>query len=536
MGLKLYNTLSRKTEAFEPLHEGRVGMYVCGPTVYGHAHLGHAKSYVSFDVLVRYLRHLGYSVTYIQNITDVGHLTDDADAGEDKLAVAARKEHKHPMALAEYYAASYFADMDRLQCVRPDISPRATGHVPEQIALAKRLVEKGYAYEVNGSVYFEVAKFPRYGRLSGRSVEEMQAGARVEVAAEKRHPADFALWKKAEPNHIMQWESPWGMGYPGWHLECSVMSMKYLGETIDIHGGGIENQFPHHECEIAQSEAANGVPFVRYWLHNNMVTVNGQKMGKSLGNFITLKALFSGDHETLSRAYDPLAVRQLILQSHYRSPIDFSDAALTAAQSGYDKITECVKRLRRRIPQHQGSRVDQNVQQKLAGHKQKFEEAMSNDLNTSVALSVIFDMVRLTDELLREQATTGGTLSEVESLFMRLGRDVLGIVMDEYPGTYSDKEEVLSDLEILNGIRVIARRNKDYGLADALRDYLGASGIVFHDTSMFRDTPDDGHLDLELEEWGKGRYAFLQEKDRTEKAEEAKKRILSEIEKLFEQK
>ena len=294
--------------------------------MYGHAHLGHAKSYVSFDVLVRYLRYLGYSVTYVQNITDVGHLTDDADAGEDKIAKAARKERKHPMELAEYYTRSYFEDMDKLNCFRPDISPRASGHIIEQIELVKILLEKGFAYEVNGSVYFDVAKFPDYGKLSGRNVEEMLAGARVEVSPEKRNPVDFALWKKAEPNHIMQWPSPWGMGYPGWHLECSAMSTKYLGQPFDIHGGGMENKFPHHECEIAQSEAAHGVQFVRTWVHNNMVTVDGQKMGKSLGNFITLKQAFAGTHEKLSRAYEPLAVRQLVLSSHYRSPLDFSDA------------------------------------------------------------------------------------------------------------------------------------------------------------------------------------------------------------------
>ena len=483
MGLKLYNTLSRKTEVFAPLHEGRVGIYVCGPTVYGHAHLGHAKSYVSFDVLVRYLRYLGYSVTYVQNITDVGHLTDDADAGEDKLAVAARKEHKHPMALAEYYAASYFADMDRLQCVRPDISPRATGHVPEQIALAKRLVEKGYAYEVNGSVYFEVAKFPRYGRLSGRSVEEMQAGARVEVAAEKRRPADFALWKKAEPNHIMQWESPWGMGYPGWHLECSVMSMKYLGETIDIHGGGIENQFPHHECEIAQSEAANGVPFVRYWLHNNMVTVNGQKMGKSLGNFITLKALFSGEHETLSRAYDPLAVRQLILQSHYRSPIDFSDAALTAAQSGYDRISEAVIALRKQVGQAGEAGVDASVVAELEKLKGRFVEAMNEDLNTAVALSIMFELVRIANRLLADAAATGGTLKAVGDMFNRLGGDVLGIVREEYPQAAGGDEALLDHLiGLLIQQRQQARAKKDFAAGDAIRNKLTEFGIVLEDS------------------------------------------------------
>jgi cysteinyl-tRNA synthetase len=251
----------------------------------------------------------------VQNITDVGHLTDDADEGEDKLAKQAQKEHRHPMAIAEFYTRSYFEDMDALNCLRPDICPRATGHIPEQIELTETLIEKGFAYVVNGSVYFDVTRFPGYGKLSGRNIEEMQAGARIEVNSEKRNAADFALWKKAEPNHIMQWNSPWGRGYPGWHLECSVMSMKYLGTTIDIHGGGIENQFPHHECEIAQSEAANGCPFVKYWVHHNMVTVDGQKMGKSLGNFITLKQIFKEGHERLSRTYDPPAVRQLILQS-----------------------------------------------------------------------------------------------------------------------------------------------------------------------------------------------------------------------------
>lgn len=483
MGLKLHNTLSRKTEEFKPLHEGRVGIYVCGPTVYGHAHLGHAKSYVSFDVLVRYLRYLGYSVTYIQNITDVGHLTDDADSGEDKLAVAARREHKHPMALAEYYTASYFADMDQLQCVRPDISPRATGHIPEQIALVKTLIDKGYAYEVNGSVYFEVAKFPGYGKLSGRSVEDMQAGARVEVSPEKRHPADFALWKKAEPNHIMQWESPWGMGYPGWHLECSVMSMKYLGPTIDIHGGGIENQFPHHECEIAQSEAANGVQFVRYWLHNNMVTVNGQKMGKSLGNFITLKQLFSGQHETLSGAYDPLAVRQLILQSHYRSPIDFSDAALTAAQSGYDRIAEAVIALRKQIGRAKRGAIDASAATELERLKGRFEEAMNDDLNTAVALSVIFELVKLSNRLVAESSVTVETLQAVEDTFNRLGGDVLGIVRKEYPHAAGGDEALVDHLiGLLIQQRQEARKKKDFAAADAIRNKLAEFGIVLEDS------------------------------------------------------
>ncbi|MHC4645558.1 MAG: cysteine--tRNA ligase [Planctomycetota bacterium] len=482
MGLELYNSLTRRKEQFKPLEEGRVGIYVCGPTVYGHAHLGHAKSYVSFDILVRYLRYLGYSVTYVQNITDVGHLTDDADEGEDKIVKAAKKEKKHPMALAEYYTRSYFEDMDKLNCLRPDISPRATGHITEQIELVRTLVEKGYAYEVDGSVYFEVAKFPDYGKLSGRSVDEMLAGARVEVSAQKRAPADFALWKKAEPNHIMQWPSPWGMGYPGWHLECSVMSMKYLGTTIDIHGGGLENQFPHHECEIAQSEAANGVQFVRYWLHNNMVTVDGQKMGKSLNNFITLKGAFSGVHERLLRAYDPLAVRQLILNSHYRSPLDFSDAALFAAQSGYERITEAVTAVRKRMERAAKGDADEKVLNQLTQAKEKFGAAMNDDLNTSIALSVIFELVRLANELIAGSDTTCETFRAVDDMFGRLGGDVLGIVRDDYPRAAGADEEIVDKMAaILIEQRSDARKRKDYAAADAIRDKLNDVGIVLED-------------------------------------------------------
>jgi len=483
MSFEIYNTLTRKQEEFKPLEPGRAGVYVCGPTVYGHAHLGHAKSYISFDILVRYLRYLGYSVSYIQNITDVGHLTDDADAGDDKLAVAAAREKKHPMAIAEYYTRSFLADMDKLNCLRPDISPRATGHIPEQIELVEKLLDKGYAYEANGSVYFDVSKFSDYGKLSGRNVDDMQAGARVEVSADKKHPADFALWKKAEANHIMQWKSPWGMGYPGWHLECSVMSMKYLGETIDIHGGGLENQFPHHDCEIAQSEAANGVQFVRYWMHNNMVTVDGQKMGKSLNNFITLKQVFDGSHERLSRAYSPVAARQLVLNSHYRSPLDFSDAALTAAQSGSDKITTAVMALRKAIKSSPSGKADEKLQAQLEQARSKFEKAMNDDLNTSVALSVIFDLVRITHELLNDAGATAETLVSVDDMFTRLGGDVLGIVMDEYPQACASDDELLDYL--IGAIieqRNNARKNKDFKTSDEIRDRLARLGIVLEDS------------------------------------------------------
>ncbi|MHC4617607.1 MAG: cysteine--tRNA ligase [Planctomycetota bacterium] len=481
MSLQLYNSLTRSKGEFKPLKKGRVGIYVCGPTVYGHAHLGHAKSYVSFDVLIRYLRYLGYGVTYVQNITDVGHLTDDADEGEDKVAAAARREKKHPMAVAEYYTRSYFDDMDKLNCVRPDISPRASGHITEQIDLVKVLLEKGCAYEVNGSVYFDVSKFPAYGRLSGRNVEEMMAGARVEVSPDKRSPVDFALWKKAEANHIMQWPSPWGMGYPGWHLECSVMSMKYLGKTLDIHGGGLENKFPHHECEIAQSEAANGVQFVRHWVHHNMVTVDGQKMGKSLNNFVTLKQAFSGAHERLTRAYDPLAIRQLILNSHYRSPLDFSDAALFAAQSGYEKITETVKTVRKRALKAPKGAVDKNVAAELNKLKEKFEAAMNDDLNTSIGLSVLFELVRLANKLLEESATAE-TLSAIQGLFDRLGGDCLGIVKGEYPETGGADEKMVDDLvNILIKERGEARSRKDFAAADGIRGRLSEVGIVLED-------------------------------------------------------
>jgi len=482
MGLQLYNSLTRRKEEFVPLEEGRVGMYVCGPTVYGHAHLGHAKSYVSFDVLARYLRYLGYSVTYVQNITDVGHLTDDADEGEDKIAKAARTEHKHPMALAEYYTRSYFADMDQLNCVRPDISPRASGHIIEQIELVKTLLEKGYAYEVNGSVYFDVPQFKEYGKLSGRNIDEMIAGARVEPSPDKKNPVDFALWKKAEPNHIMQWPSPWGMGFPGWHVECSVMATKYLGRTIDIHGGGLENQFPHHECEIAQSEAANDAPFVRFWLHNNMVTVDGQKMGKSLNNFITLKQAFTGTHERLTRYYEPLAIRQLILNSHYRSPLDFSDAALFAANSGYQKIAETVKALRKQIKTAPEGPLDEDVARRLDECKSKFEEAMNDDLNTAVALSVLFDLVRTANPLLEQGQATRETLGTIDDLFARLGGDVLGVVKDDYAEAGGTSEEAMDKVVgILITQRAEARKAKDFARADGIRASLDAAGIVLED-------------------------------------------------------
>lgn len=481
MGLKLYNSLTRKKEEFKPLKKGHVGIYVCGPTVYGHAHLGHAKSYVSLDCLVRYLKYLGYDVTYVQNITDVGHLLGDANEGEDRMLVAAAREHKHPMAVAEFYARSFFEDMDALNCVRPDISPRASGHIVEQIELVKELLEKDYAYEVNGSVYFDISKFKDYGKLSGRNIEEMQAGARVEVSPDKKHPADFAIWKKAEPNHIMQWPSPWGMGFPGWHLECSVMSTKYLGQPFDIHGGGLDNKFPHHECEIAQAEAATGKQFVKYWVHNNMVTVDGQKMSKSLNNFITLKQAFSGGHERLTRDYDPLAIRQLVLNSHYRSPLDFSDAALFAAQSGYEKLTNAVIAVRKQIKNAPSSRISGDIESRLKALKEKFEAAMNDDLNTAVALSVMFELVALAGDLVADGATRE-TFVAVDNMFTRLGGDVLGIVKDKYDQQSEADSEAFNKLvSVIIEQRNTAKQKKDFAAADALRKKLEETGIVLED-------------------------------------------------------
>lgn len=420
--LHVYNTLTRQREKFAPLDPPRVGMYVCGPTVYGDAHIGHAKSYVSFDVIVRYLRYLGYRVTYIQNITDVGHLTDDADEGEDKVERKAKAERVHPMAVAEMYTRRYFEDMDRLNVLRPDISPRASGHIIEQIELVKRLLAKGHAYEAGGSVYFDVASWPKYGKLSGRTVDQMQAGARVEVSAEKRAPADFALWKRAEPGHIMQWPSPWGMGFPGWHLECSAMSMKYLGESFDIHGGGMENQFPHHEDEIAQAEAATGKPFVRYWLHNNMVTVNGQKMGKSLGNFITLRDAFA--------KWDPMVLRMFILQSHYRSPLDFSDEALDAARTGAERLKRTFSSLIDRGITATESAVSADVTKAVESSTTRFAQAMDDDFSTPLALGAVFDLARETNRHLDSQLCTLDDIALLWSWLMILGGKVLGL---EFP-------------------------------------------------------------------------------------------------------
>ena len=475
MALQVYNTLTRQKEEFKPLREGRVGIYVCGPTVYGHSHIGHAKSYVSFDVIVRYLRYLDYKVLYVQNITDVGHLTDDADEGEDKIEKQSRIDRVHPMQIAEMYTLSYFEDMDALGVYRADIAPRASGHIIEQIELIEHLVRTGFAYASNGSVYFDVPKFAGYGKLSGRSVEDLEAGARIEVNPEKRHPADFALWKKAEPEHIMQWPSPWGQGYPGWHIECSAMSMKYLGQSFDIHGGGLENQFPHHECEIAQSECSTGKPFVKYWLHNNMVTVNGQKMGKSLGNFVTLKDAYG--------KFDPLVVRFFILQSHYRSTLDFSDEALHGAKVGLEKLLNTVRNLQEAIskPEVGGQSIDASID--ISMYKSRFLAAMNDDFNTPQAIAVLFDLARETNALLSlGNSFSGESLRRIENLFSDLGGGVLGVIPRGRGSSKPGDVKLEADLvQFLVNLRGEIRTQKLWTLSDKIRDGLKQLGITIED-------------------------------------------------------
>jgi len=475
MALKFYNSLTKKKEIFVPFHEGQVNMYVCGPTVYDHPHIGHAKSYVSFDVIVRYLRYLGYKVRYIQNITDVGHLTDNADAGEDKILKRAQKERLEPMELVEIYTRSYFEDMDALDNLRPDISPRATAHIPEQIELVEKLIEKGFAYASNGSVYFDVQKFSEYGKLSGRKQEELEAGARIEINPEKRHPSDFALWKKVEPGHIMRWKSPWGEGFPGWHLECSAMSMKYLGTTLDIHGGGLENIFPHHECEIAQSEAANNEPFVRYWLHNNMVTLNGQKMGKSLGNFITLKEAF--------KKYNPLTVRFFILNSHYRSPLDFGNEALDAADKGLERLHNTIINLRERVNLAKDSSVPPEIYNKLEKYKRLFLEAMDEDINTSEAIAVLFDLSKEVNTLLNSgQEISKKCLEDIDSLYQQLGGVILGIIPKSFESAQKGEADALDNvMRVLIDTRNELRMAKQWQLSDFIRNKLTEIGIALDD-------------------------------------------------------
>ncbi|MDZ7716926.1 MAG: cysteine--tRNA ligase [Balneolaceae bacterium] len=470
--LHIYNTLSRSKEKFEPIEDGFVGIYVCGPTVYGDPHLGHAKSYVSFDVVVRYLRYLGYNVRYVQNITDVGHLTDDADQGEDKLQKQARAEKMEPMEIAEKYTYNYFRDMDKLGVLRPDISPRATGHIIEQIEMVKTLIKKDHAYEAEGNVYFDVSSDENYGKLSGRSVEEQESGSRIETASDKRAPEDFALWKKATEGHIMKWPSPWSVGYPGWHVECSAMSTKYLGENFDIHGGGIDNQFPHHECEIAQSEGAFEKPFANYWMHNNMVTLEGQKMGKSLGNAISLPQFFSGDHELLSQAWDPQVIRFFLLQSHYRSTTDFSEDALSGAESGLVNLQNMIRDIMSAEP---GTGDEYN----LDALKQELENKLNDDFNTAQAIAVLFEELKTIRKAINSD-NTPANIDDVKQYLKSFIDDVLGLWPQEKSQAGAGKTEEL--VNMLIDIRNKARHNKNFELADSIRDKLIDMGIELMDS------------------------------------------------------
>jgi cysteinyl-tRNA synthetase len=473
MALTVYNFLTRRREEFTPIHEGFVGLYVCGPTVYGHSHIGHAKVYVSFDVIARYLRHLGYKVRHVRNITDVGHLTDDADEGEDKILRRARQERSEPMQVVEIYMHSFFEDMDALNVLRPDISPRATCHIPEQIGLVQTLLDTGHAYEAGGSIYFDVSSWPEYGKLSGRRVEEQEEGARVAVNPEKQDPADFAVWKKAEPSHILRWPSPWGWGYPGWHLECSVMATKYLGQPFDIHGGGLENIFPHNESEIAQIEAATEERFCNYWLLNNMVTVDGVKMGKSLGNFVTIK-------DALSR-HDAMTIRTFVLSSHYRSPTDFSEEALDAAGRGLERLLGAVGLVRERLRDAPEGEVDAGWSAKLEGYRARFMEAMDDDFGTPQAMAALFDLGRDVNTLLYSgERVSRGTLEAIDTLYRLLGGEVLGIIPDDL-ARQAGGDLVDSLLHLLIDLRQQARQNRNWVEADAIRDRLAALGITVED-------------------------------------------------------
>jgi cysteinyl-tRNA synthetase len=468
--LTVYNTLTRKLEAFEPIHPPFVGMYVCGPTVYDEPHLGHAKSYVSFDVIVRFLRALRYKVRYVQNITDVGHLLGDGQEGEDRILKKARLEKLEPVEVAQKYERHFFRDMDRLNCLRPDISCRATGHITEMIDLVATLIGRGFAYEAEGNVYFDVKRFAEYGKLSGKRLEDLKEGVRVEAAEGKRHPFDFALWKKADAGHLMQWPSKWGRGFPGWHLECSAMSMKYIGESLDIHGGGLDNQFPHHECEIAQSEAATGKPFVKYWLHNNMVTVDGQKMSKSLGNFVAI--------DDLLRKYNAMTVRFFILQGHYRSPQDFSPDALEAAHKGFARLSKTVQSLREKTGD--GSIPPDSLDGRWKDIRSRFFAHLENDFNTSGGISVLFELAKETNDMLGSDAAEAD-LKAASSLFAELGESILGFSFaDPDAGSGSGRGEK-DVLDFVVALRSRLRTQKLWALSDEIRDALSKLGIVIED-------------------------------------------------------
>lgn len=475
--LVVYNTLSRKKEEFEPLNPPFVGMYVCGPTVYGDAHLGHARAALTFDTVFRFLRFLGYKVRYVRNITDVGHLENDSDAGEDKIAKKARLEQLEPMEVAQYYTKRYLDAMDAMNVLRPSIQPTATGHIMEQIDIVKILLEKGYAYESNGSVYFDVNKYNndthKYGILSNRVIDEMIANTReLDGQSEKRNPADFALWKKASPEHIMRWASPWSVGFPGWHLECTAMSRKYLGERFDIHGGGLDLLFPHHESEIAQSVCAFGCEPAKYWLHNNMITIGGQKMGKSLGNFITLNEFFDGKHPKLDKAYSPMTIRFFVLQAHYRSTLDFSNEALSAAEKGMKKLFEAQKNIDA-LPTSDKSSVD------FSALFDKCVEAMCDDFNTPMVIAHLFEITRLINLVAdKKETVTEADKKALKENFAIVFNDILGMKNEQADNSMHIVDSLM---QVILSLRKEARANKDWAKSDMIRDELAKAGIVIKD-------------------------------------------------------
>jgi cysteinyl-tRNA synthetase len=490
--LTVYNTLSRQKELFEPLNPPFVGMYVCGPTVYGDPHLGHARPAITFDMVFRYLLHIGYKVRYVRNITDVGHLESDHDAGEDKIERKARLDKVEPMEIAQYYSDRYFLFMDALNVKRPSIEPRASGHIIEQIGVIQKILDAGYAYAVNGSVYFDLAKYNRdfhYGKLSGRIIDDLLTNTReLEGQEEKRNNVDFALWKKAQPEHIMRWPSPWGDGFPGWHLECSAMSTKYLGNRFDIHGGGMDLLFPHHESEIAQSRIACGMDSVKYWLHNNLITINGQKMGKSLGNFITLEEFFTGKHASLVQPYSPMAIRFFILQAHYRGTLDFSNEALQAAEKGLKKLMTGGETLEKLVGSRQsavGSRQSEKTIQNPASSIQNLVsscyDAMNDDFNSPMVIANLFEAVRLINSINdKKEEATPEDLALLKTLFDTFAFEILGLKAESGGGGKDDVVDGLMDLVL--SIRQKSRENKDWGTSDQIRDALQQLHITVKDT------------------------------------------------------
>ncbi len=478
--LVIYNTLSRRKELFKPIHEGKVGMYVCGPTVYGDAHLGHARPAITFDLLFRYLMHCGYKVRYVRNITDVGHLEHDADEGEDKIAKKARLDSLEPMEVVQFYLNRYHKAMESLNVLPPSIEPHASGHIIEQIEYIKRILDAGYAYVSEGSVYFDVEKYSRdfhYGKLSGRNIDELLNTTRqLDGQSEKRNPVDFALWKKAAPEHIMRWPSPWSDGFPGWHLECSVMGAKYLGDVFDIHGGGMDLMFPHHECEIAQSVAAQGKESVHYWMHNNMITINGQKMGKSLGNFITLEQFFKGEHPLLERPFSPMTIRFFILQAHYRSTLDFSNDALAASEKAYQRLCQGWESLSSIVP-------SDKTTADVAGLRAKCYEAMNDDLSSPIVISHLFDAVRQINTILAGDATiTAEDLAELKEVFSVFMFDIMGLTLEGEAASSADNEAYGKAVELLLQLRQEAKGRKDWTTADFIRNRLTEIGFEVKDT------------------------------------------------------